>query len=81
MKTLLERLKPEIKEIFDAEAVKYPLTVKFIMGHFAQETWVGNLRLGTLIDIAVVNGLKEHLGVKYDEMFLLTTLNQMFNAE
>lgn len=81
MKTLLERLKPEIKEIFDAEARKFPTTVKIIMGNFDQNKLVGDIRLSTISDIASVEGLKEHLGVDYNEMFLFTTLYQMFNPE
>jgi hypothetical protein len=81
MKTLLERLKPEIKEIFDAEARKYPTTVKFIMGHLAQTSMVGELRLSIVSDIASVVGLKEYLGVDYPDMYLMGNLNQMFYQE
>lgn len=81
MKTLLERLKPEIKEIFDAEARNYPNIVRFIMGALDQATWVGELKLSIVADIASVEGLKEHLGVEFPDMYLINNLNKMFNAE
>lgn len=79
MKTLLEKLKPEVKEIFDVEAKKYPNIVKNIMASFKEVYWVGNLQLTTVIDIAAVDGLKEYLGNSYDDMYSLSGLNEMFN--
>lgn len=81
MQTLFERLKPEIKEIFDAEGRNFPITVKFIMGHLAQTNWVGELRLSIVADIASVSGLKEHLALDYSDMYLISNLNQMFYQE
>jgi hypothetical protein len=81
MKTLLERLKPEVKEIFDVEAKKYPTTVKFIMGHLDQTSWVGELKSSVVEDIASIEGIREYFGVDYSDMYLASNFNQMFDQE
>ena len=78
MTTLLERLKPEIKEILDAEAIKYPMIVNSIMKALGETIFTTNLRLGTVTDLASVGGLKEHLEVDYADMYLIHNVQRMF---
>jgi hypothetical protein len=81
MKTLLERLKPEVKEIFDVEAKKYPTTVKFIMEHLDQTPCVGELKLSIVGDIASIEGIREHFRAGYLDMYLFSNLDLMFDQE
>ena len=78
MRTLLERLEPEIKEILDAEAIKYPTIVNSIMKALEETMFTSDLRLGTVTDLASVGGLKEHLEVTYSDMYMIHNVQRMF---
>lgn len=78
MKPLLERLKPEIREIFDQEAKSFPNTIFEIDRQLSEKYFVDGLTLGVVCCIASVTGLKEHLGVKYGEMFMPCALKGIF---
>lgn len=78
MTTLLERLKPEIKEILDAEAIKYPMIVNSIMKALGETIFISDLRLGTVSDLALAEGLKEYLKTDYADMYLIQNVHKMF---
>ena len=78
MRTLLERLEPEIKEILDAEAIKYPTIVNSIMKALEVTMFATDLRLGTVADLASVGGLTEHLEVTYADMYMIHNVQRMF---
>lgn len=78
MKPLSHRLKPEIKEIFEAELNQYPTTMKNIMGELDSKMWVVDLTIGCVSNIASVTGLQAHLGTTYPMMFMIDTLTSLF---
>ena len=61
MKTLLERLKPEVMELLDREAQTYPSTVKGIKGDLSQKYYVTEIHLGTVSDLSSIEGIQEFM--------------------
>ena len=80
MKTLSERIKPEIKEIFEAESNRFPSILRGVIEELDSNYWVSNLTLGCVSTIASISGLKDYLKVRYQDMYMLENLNSMFEA-
>ena len=78
MKTLSERIKPEVKGIFEAESNRFPSILRSVMEELDSKCWVSDLTLGCVSTIASVSGLQDHLKVKYQDMYMLENLNSMF---
>jgi hypothetical protein len=78
MKTLSERIKPEVKEIFEAESNRFPSILKSVIRELDTKYWISDLTLGCVSTIASISGLYTHLKVKYQDMYLHDTLNSMF---
>lgn len=78
MKTLSERIKSDVKEIFEAESNRFPSILKSVMGELDTKYWISDLTLGCVSTIASVTGLQNHLKVKYQDMYMHDTLNSMF---
>jgi len=78
MKTLLERLKPEFREILDQEAKLFPSTILALDKELSRNYFVTGITLGTVTHMASVTGLKEHLGAGYYDMFMPHKLQEMF---
>ena len=78
MKPLSHRLKPEIKEIFEAELKQYPTIMKNIMGELDSKMWVIDLSIGCVSNIAPITGLQAHLNTTYPMMYMIDTLSSLF---
>ena len=78
MKPLSHRLKPEIKEIFEAELKQYPTIMKNIMGELDSKMWVIDLSIGCVSNIAPITGLQAHLNTTYTMMYMIDTLSSLF---
>jgi hypothetical protein len=78
MKTLSERIKPEVKEIFEAESNRFPSILRGVMEELDSKYWVSDLTLGCVSTIASVLGLQNYLKVKYQDMYMIGNLNSMF---
>ena len=48
---LLERLKPEYKEILELENIKYPSLVWYVVGELETEQYVRELKYGVVVDL------------------------------
>jgi hypothetical protein len=80
MKTLSERIKPEVKEIFEAESNRFPSILRGVIEELDSRYWVSDLTLGCVSTIASISGLQDYLKVKYQDMYMLENLNSMFEA-
>ena len=78
MKTLSERIKPEVKGIFEAESNRFPSILRSVMEELDSKYWASDLTLGCVSTIASVSGLQDHLKVKFQDMYMLENLNSMF---
>jgi hypothetical protein len=81
MKTLLERLKPEVMELLDREAQTYPSTVKGIKGNLSQKYFPTEISLGTVSDLSSVKGIKEFMQVNsFSDMYLVYNVAKLFGS-
>ena len=80
MKTLSERIKPEVKEIFEVESNRFPSILRGVIEELDSRYWVSDLTLGCVSTIASISGLQDYLKVKYQDMYMLENLNSMFEA-
>jgi hypothetical protein len=78
MKTLSERFKPEVKELFQAESDRFPSILKMVMQELDSKYWVSDLTLGCVATIASISGLYTHLNTNYQGMYMHDTLSSMF---
>jgi hypothetical protein len=81
MKTLLERLKPEVMELLDVEAQTYPTIVKSIKGNLSQRYYVTEISLGTVSDLSSVKDLQEFMQAEtFSDMYLINNVRKLFGS-
>jgi hypothetical protein len=81
MKTLLERLQPEVMELLDVEAQTYPTIVRGIKGNLSQSYYVTEISLGTVSDLSSVEGIKEFLQVdSFSDVYLINNVRKLFGS-
>jgi hypothetical protein len=79
MKTLLERLKPGVMGLLDAEAQTYPNIIKSIKGNLSQKYFPTEISLGTVSDLSSVKGIKEFLQVdSFSDVYLISSVAKLF---
>jgi hypothetical protein len=81
MKTLLERLKPEVMELLDVEAQTYPTIIKGIKGNLSQRYYVTEISLGTVSDLSSVKDLQEFMQAEtFSDMYLINNVRKLFGS-
>ena len=81
MKTLLERLKPEVMELLNVEGKKYPNIIKNIKGSLSQKYFLTEISLGTVSDLSSIEGIKEFMQVNsFSDVYLISNVAKLFGS-